>query len=788
MPRFPGFQDRTDLFPALQGLSIRTYAASWRDVNDDGASDLYVNHHSEGRPMLFLSSGRDSYDFQLLPDDNKDRHAAAWLDLDGDGRQELLELVGGGFGLGVDPQRSSNTLRALEEGRLTTVDARGLEHPLSRGRQPLALDLDRDGDLDLLHGSLGRPDGSAPAGVFLQSKDGRFAIAERAMRFDPESLTHFALGRFWSDDAVDILAKRRSELLLLEEKRGRLAIEETLGVGRAGSDFVVADFDNDLVSDIWVARVRDSSNFTRFNAKEGNLHFVAERGGGPSFAWLDGEGDLVLDFLRKSAFPPARLIVGRAGEEVEWGQVDLDRSDPSLRGRPRELDAATDSVIGIWRDAAAGVWRLESSVAARFSVEVRVKAKGLLHRARTDGEERQADARDIVFFGRGDGTFDSEFIKPLKSLRSAAVGDFDNDGDVDVFALAATVAGEVRDGFYVNRGDGKFDWLAGRRYAPGPKDGYADAVSVADRDRDGWLDLMTTSGRFESPERLGGTYRFQENQGGKNGWLLVDLQAVGGDASTLGSIVFAKSKTIEQMRVQSDGARGRIQDDPILHFGMGSDPRADLQVVWRDGAKTVAEGVRARSLVEVWRGGPSGDRKIGGDDVDVLDGRGGSDEVSGGGLHDVLHGRHGNDRLYGGIGRDRLHGGNGDDRLHGGPNADELRGGRMRDALFGGLGDDALFGEKAADVLRGGRGDDRLVGGRGPDTFEFRPGDGRDRIVDFMPGSDAVRMMQGATTFDDLDFRTRKRALEVEYGDDGDILLLIGIRRQQLDADDFLFG
>ena len=90
--------------------------------------------------------------------------------------------------------------------------------------------------------------------------------------------------------------------------------------------------------------------------------------------------------------------------------------------------------------------------------------------------------------------------------------------------------------------------------------------------------------------------------------------------------------------------------------------------------------------------------------------------------HDVTRGGDGADTLYGQRGNDTLEGGDGDDYLHGGPGWDYLSGGAGNDTIIAGSGTDTLVG---------GAGDDRLVAGNGADIFVFRPGHGRDHVVNF---------------------------------------------------------
>lgn len=105
--------------------------------------------------------------------------------------------------------------------------------------------------------------------------------------------------------------------------------------------------------------------------------------------------------------------------------------------------------------------------------------------------------------------------------------------------------------------------------------------------------------------------------------------------------------------------------------------------------------------------------------------------------------------LGAGDGADSLDGGEGNDRLYGGAGADDLRGGVGADTLWGGGQDDALRGDQGNDLLYGGAGDDFISGGfgadtlygrAGSDTFQYGPGFGPDRIVDFEDDTDVLRL------------------------------------------------
>ena len=112
-----------------------------------------------------------------------------------------------------------------------------------------------------------------------------------------------------------------------------------------------------------------------------------------------------------------------------------------------------------------------------------------------------------------------------------------------------------------------------------------------------------------------------------------------------------------------------------------------------------------------------------------------------------LGGLGGRDFIYAGGGNDAVDGGAGDDWLDGETGDDTLAGNTGADGLQGGAGNDWMDGGAGFDVLYGGKGDDVLIGGADHDQFVFAPGDGADRILDFVAGGaeDAINLQAYVT-------------------------------------------
>lgn len=110
------------------------------------------------------------------------------------------------------------------------------------------------------------------------------------------------------------------------------------------------------------------------------------------------------------------------------------------------------------------------------------------------------------------------------------------------------------------------------------------------------------------------------------------------------------------------------------------------------------------------------------------------------------------------------------------------------DDTFVALGEsaDRVSGGGGEDIIRAGRGADVLAGGAENDLFLFAAGDGRDTILDFRPGADRLGFGLGAAEAEALLEAATEAdgATTISYG--GDSVVLVGVAKSQLSANDLL--
>ncbi|MDR2031997.1 MAG: putative Ig domain-containing protein [Azoarcus sp.] len=88
----------------------------------------------------------------------------------------------------------------------------------------------------------------------------------------------------------------------------------------------------------------------------------------------------------------------------------------------------------------------------------------------------------------------------------------------------------------------------------------------------------------------------------------------------------------------------------------------------------------------------------------------------------------------------------------------------------------------AADYLEGGKGNDALYGGAGDDVYHFALGDGEDRVYDSLADGDNILSFGAGIQKEDIRVSEYGGGLKIEYGNQGDAILLDGA-----DATDIVF-
>lgn len=113
----------------------------------------------------------------------------------------------------------------------------------------------------------------------------------------------------------------------------------------------------------------------------------------------------------------------------------------------------------------------------------------------------------------------------------------------------------------------------------------------------------------------------------------------------------------------------------------------------------------------------------------------------------------------------------------------------LANTIDGNAGDNRLSGGGGRDTLHGGAGDDTLTGGSGADIFVLAPGDGIDRVTDFVHGKDRISLVafDGIESLADVKLHLQVTGSDAILEFQDDRLVILGGADIRFSADDFIF-
>ena len=133
-------------------------------------------------------------------------------------------------------------------------------------------------------------------------------------------------------------------------------------------------------------------------------------------------------------------------------------------------------------------------------------------------------------------------------------------------------------------------------------------AAVGDFDNDGWLDILVNN-NGQPPQLLRNT---GENTGGNaNRWLQVFLIGTKSNRDAVGARVKISAGDLVQCAQRKGGMSYQSAQDPRLHFGLGQHARVDaLEIIWPSGATTRLSNLQSDQIITVKEGEGLVDRKF----------------------------------------------------------------------------------------------------------------------------------------------------------------------------------
>ncbi len=181
----------------------------------------------------------------------------------------------------------------------------------------------------------------------------------------------------------------------------------------------------------------------------------------------------------------------------------------------------------------------------------------------------------ILYRNNGNGTFtdvsDAAGLGAMTNNRAAAWGDFDNDGYLDLYEVDSGLdpVGKGPNSLYRNNGNGTFTNVAAATGVEARAVSRGRGSAWGDYDNDGFLDLFVTNGEDNTDFNTGPQFLYH-NSGNGNHWLKIKLVGTTSNRQGLGAKVTFRARRLTQFR-ELNGADGHFygQGAAPLHFGVG---------------------------------------------------------------------------------------------------------------------------------------------------------------------------------------------------------------------------
>jgi enediyne biosynthesis protein E4 len=211
-----------------------------------------------------------------------------------------------------------------------------------------------------------------------------------------------------------------------------------------------------------------------------------------------------------------------------------------------------------------------------------------------------------LYRNNGDGTFtdvtDQAGLGAVIDARAAAWGDFDNDGYLDLYVVdsGSDPEGKGPNYLYRNNGDGTFTDVASSVGVDDLVMSRGRGAAWGDYDNDGFLDLFVTNGE-DNTDFIQGPQILYHNGGNGNTWLKIKLVGTVSNRQGLGAKVTIQIGQAIQYR-EMNGASGHYlsQGAGPLHFGLGQALVVDqVTVRWPSGFNQILSNKSANQEVTV---------------------------------------------------------------------------------------------------------------------------------------------------------------------------------------------
>lgn len=406
----------------------------------------------------------------------------------------------------------------------------------------------------------------------------------------------------------------------------KLIIPELAAEVRTVRNVNIIDINNDGRNDIFLSRTTGNSDLLLIKNSDGTyarLEFTEYgQGGLPDAAWADYDNDGYIDLLVCTSLGNGgasdkilfrnnsgdgtftRITEGElvtdfgATRHTQWADYDND-GDQDVLVLNQTTSTAVQYQTRLYKNNGDGT--LTRVLGSAF------EAVNYIDRSCSWGDYDNDGDLDVFITGNqnrlyrnnADGTFTELTANALYEGQVITLGsygsawaDMDNDGDLDVFAIGFNTM------FYYNNGDGTFTKYATPELFNSPNLSKLYGPALEDVDNDGFLDFH--NGGFSNPDIPNIIYRNTTAQSASRKWIKINLTGTTSNRMAFGARITLVAGGKTQIReVQSHTAQA-TQNSPTQHFGLGNVTTVtSITIKWPSGITQTLQNVNPNQTLNI---------------------------------------------------------------------------------------------------------------------------------------------------------------------------------------------
>lgn len=545
------------------------------DLDQDGFPDLLLNDHGFSVKIIWNNNGVFAKPFDLIMGD---MHGISIEDFNNDGKLEVIIARGGGSGSNA---RNSVIFQIDTKRNISQLD--NFDEPLAfmRGRTVKFVDLDKDGDSDLINFAFPSQEKKGQSENYLyENQQGKTYSLNSTLPASIQNGQKLLLTDFNNDGYVDILmygygnlkAYRGGEKFAFDLVSEQVLPKNIKDITAA----VEIDYDNDGDFDIYLTRGKEfEAGQTFYNSDTKTLGFHTKRG--PFDFQLNGVGDVLNLENIQSQWPNKNIYIGESGYDYEFpGEThsgrDIRLVNSDALGFPQTLDKKGTYIGYIGNQN----WRLAGNIFSPFT--------GIVHGVKSyTPSESDGGLSDVLLVNNNgvftDGSSDAK-LTLSEHTTGAAAGDLNNDGLQDLVVIRrGSMVDDNEAILYINAGGGQFDMLQSHGVVTTELGSIGMGVEILDYDLDGRQDILIGNDR--------GKWHLFNNTSKNTSYISVRVgQSLHKAGTALGARVeLSGCKRRSQLKtVGATGAAYSLNLVPTIHFGLGScADQSEVTVTWSNG-------------------------------------------------------------------------------------------------------------------------------------------------------------------------------------------------------------